>query len=446
MLEQRIIIIAPNSYEKEYADKLSRRLNASGYNALLWNEKDYNDRKQSITDYDKVIFFGKARKIEERARTKNVRIKFDRFGMRYGWAGNICTLYSSDSKLSWDDWADFVEYCKEMKRKYYDMLIPGKNKTQEIVNAATNAKNAGYRCQYCALLLEFFDCGGFRNFIRKANTENAAFVRITEQLPDLKDYDSVIASYVSWETLENRDGYKIQVTDNNNFYCFRIIDRQNNVIVWGKREYEKLGIMAFLALFEEKFINIDETVHTDKKPQIMYQTLDSLKPIEKVLEETDKALSDDSRTIVDSSIPEILVGAIPEVLAGFIGAGIGAAGSFVALYYMGVVGLSASGIASALAAAGAIIGGGMAAGIFVLGVPMAVLAVAAVQVVANIKKKELMYQKERLLQQAIEKQQAIIVRIKAECDMAKQRADYLNSLNEVLRRVINDLRADLEVK
>jgi len=52
-------------------------------------------------------------------------------------------------------------------------------------------------------------------------------------------------------TLENRDGYKTQETNNENYYCFRIIDGQNMVITWGARAYENLGIRAFIVLFEE---------------------------------------------------------------------------------------------------------------------------------------------------------------------------------------------------
>lgn len=158
------------------------------------------------------------------------------------------------------------------------------------------------------------------------------------------------------------------------------------------------------------------------------------------------AIKEKKRTIKDSQISSVLVGAIPEVLAGFMGGGVGAAGSFAALYFMGsVVGLSASGITSGLAALGALIGGGMAAGIFVLAVPITLLASVSVGVVMGLKSKELKQRKERLLQKAIEMQQAIIVQIKSEVDVQKQRADYLNSLNELLRRVIADLQGDLEV-
>lgn len=67
---------------------------------------------------------------------------------------------------------------------------------------------------------------------------------------------------------------------------------------------------------------------------------------------------------------------ITEGLASVLGSGTGALGSLGALYFGGkVVGLSAAGITSGLATAGALVGGGMAAGIAVLAAPIALLGI-----------------------------------------------------------------------
>lgn len=449
MSNQRIIIIAKDSYEKEYAEKLYNRIktNYCEYSVFLWDEATYKAEKMKISDSDKIIFFGKARKIDTHAENDNLRGKFNKFGMKYGWAGNICAIYASGSDVSWKSFlGSFREYCKEMNEKYSDVTIPKKDVLGEVFGDMTDDKRAGYRCQYSALLHEFLDGGGLNWFMAKANTENPAFKRIVDQLPNNSEYDKTAASLVLWETLETRNGYKIQTSDDMRFNCFRILDGINELVAWGDRSLEKLGIMAFLALFEEKIIEIVETQDVDKRHEVTYRSLDSLNPIEQVVQEAETALANKNRTIKNSSIPAILVGAIPEVLAGFMGGGIGAAGSFAALYFMGsVVGLSASGIVAGLAAVGGLIGGGMVAGIFVLAVPVAVLASVGVGVVMGLKSKELKQAKERLLQKAIEMQQAIIVQIKCEVDAQRQRADYLGSLNELLRRAIADLQADLGV-
>ena len=166
-----------------------------------------------------------------------------------------------------------------------------------------------------------------------------------------------------------------------------------------------------------------------------FKSLDALQPVVNVVNEAGMAVKDKSRTIANS--------AIPDVLAGALGAGIGGVASFAALYGLGVVGLSAAGITSGLAAAGAIVGGGMVAGVFVLAAPVAILAAGGVGVASAIKRKQLRQEKERLLKVAVEKHHAIVEALKNEVDVTKERADYLTSLNILLQQAIKDLRADL---
>ena len=117
--------------------------------------------------------------------------------------------------------------------------------------------------------------------------------------------------------------------------------------------------------------------YVKKKKEMRFQSVDALQQVVNVVNEAAQAVNDSSRTIKES--------AIPEVLAGALGAGIGGVGSFAALYGLGVVGLSAAGITSGLAAAGAVVGGGMVAGVFVLAAPVAVLAAGGVGLASHLK-------------------------------------------------------------
>ena len=121
--------------------------------------------------------------------------------------------------------------------------------------------------------------------------------------------------------------------------------------------------------------------YAKKKKDMVFQSVESLQHVVNVINEAADAVSDKSRTIRES--------AIPEVLAGALGAGIGGVGSFSALYGLGVVGLSAAGITTGLAAAGAIVGGGMVAGVFVLAAPVAILAAGGVGIASHFKHKQL---------------------------------------------------------
>lgn len=173
------------------------------------------------------------------------------------------------------------------------------------------------------------------------------------------------------------------------------------------------------------------------KKTIIYKNIESLQPIVNVINEAANAINDKTRTISES--------AIPEVLAGALGAGIGGVLSFTVLYGFGTVGLSAVGITTGLATAGGIIGGGMVAGIFVLATPIAGLAAAGVGLSTHFKNKQLKQEKERLYQEALRKHQAIIQSLKEETDADQKRLDYLESLNIILVKAIEDLRKDLNI-
>lgn len=172
-----------------------------------------------------------------------------------------------------------------------------------------------------------------------------------------------------------------------------------------------------------------------KKKDMVFKNVESLQQVINVINEAATASNDKRKTISESSIPEVLTGAL--------GASIGGVGSFVALYGLGTVGLSAVGITSGLAAAGSIVGGGMVAGVFVLAAPVAILATGGVGVASHLKNKQLRQEKERIYKEVLVKHQAIIKLLEEEKDATQERLDYLQSLNIMLQQAIKDLSKDL---
>ena len=177
--------------------------------------------------------------------------------------------------------------------------------------------------------------------------------------------------------------------------------------------------------------------YVKKKNEMIFRSVDSLQQVVNVVNEAAAALNDSKRTIRESPIKEVLAGAL--------GAGIGGVGSFAALYSLGVTGLSAAGITSGLAAAGTIVGGGMVSGIFVLAAPAVILAAGGVGVASHLKNKQLRQEKELLYKEALKKHQAIIKALKKEADASQERLDYLQSLNILLQKAVEDLQKDLGI-
>ena len=194
------------------------------------------------------------------------------------------------------------------------------------------------------------------------------------------------------------------------------------------------GASAVLAGANEQI----EKAKDAQKAKKNFTSLESLQPVVNVVNDAAMALDDKDRTIRES--------AIPEVVAGALGAGVGGVGSFMALYGLGTVGLSAAGITSGLATAGAVVGGGMVAGVFVLAAPVAIAAGTGVAVASRLKNKQLGQEKERLYKEALAKHQAIIKALKEESDASAERLEYLRSLNILLERAVNDLKSDLAIQ
>ena len=173
------------------------------------------------------------------------------------------------------------------------------------------------------------------------------------------------------------------------------------------------------------------------KKEKNFPSINSLKPIEKILEEASRALKDDSIVIKNSSIPELLTAALK--------AGAASTVSFASLCAAGINCSSLIGATPSLATIGGVAGGGMfmLTGIWTLAIPIACL-IGGYIIFDNIKKKELEQKKVRIYQEALRKQDAIIRKLKGELDASKERIDYLNSLIILLKKAVQDLGRDLE--
>ncbi len=167
-----------------------------------------------------------------------------------------------------------------------------------------------------------------------------------------------------------------------------------------------------------------------------FNTMDSLNQVQRTLNEAAKALDDPDRTIENSEMKEVL-GAVAGVTTGSIT-------SLAALYALGVTGFSAAGITSGLAAAGAVVGGGMVAGVGVLAAPVAILGIAGYGIAAKIKHKKLMQAKQEMYTAVLKKHNELIKALHNTNEQNKERIKYLSSLITLMEAAQKDLESDLE--
>ena len=182
--------------------------------------------------------------------------------------------------------------------------------------------------------------------------------------------------------------------------------------------------------------------YVTKKNEMKFQSITALKPVVAVVNDAALALNDKVRTLKDSPIQETLAGAL--------GAGAGAAGSFAALVALAGGPLTGGAILHALAVAGGgiagVLGTGAAVtGIFVLAAPVAVLAAGGVAITASVRRNHLKQEKERLYQEAVKKHNAIILELKKTSKKFKERIEYLSGINILLEKAVKDLATDLGV-
>ncbi|HEP1837068.1 TPA: ADP-ribosylglycohydrolase family protein [Streptococcus suis] len=176
-------------------------------------------------------------------------------------------------------------------------------------------------------------------------------------------------------------------------------------------------------------------IKKDVNKKMHFDSMESLEGVVHIVNEAGLSTLDPNRVMDDSPLKE--------VLAMGLGAGLGGAVSYGALYALGTAGLSAAGITSGLAAAGALIGGGMVAGFFVLAAPVAILAGGGLAIANILSQQHLQQEKKRLYKVALQKHQAIIEALKSENQENKERIDYLTSLNILLQKAIKELKEDL---
>jgi len=166
MNESKVIIVAGDGYEAEYAKKLHALISEKGINSVLWTESEYLSNRPKLGNKQRLIFFGLGKETKKQAAIIS-RWVFDKFACRIGWLNNICVITALDGALledglAWGDLEEFSRYCKSKTNKHPDIVVPSTNASGEVWNvfkgifSDTDNKSV-WRAQYSMLVYEFLD-------------------------------------------------------------------------------------------------------------------------------------------------------------------------------------------------------------------------------------------------------------------------------------------------
>lgn len=84
--------------------------------AVKLSEKAYNDTKNTITSDEYMIFIGSNK--TTKSIIKNMHIKYNKFGMIYGWLGKRAVLYLSSPINKQEVYEEFLNHASVHERKF----------------------------------------------------------------------------------------------------------------------------------------------------------------------------------------------------------------------------------------------------------------------------------------------------------------------------------------
>lgn len=112
----------------------------------VWLEKDYVANMATISSKEHILFIGE-NKVSKKE-TPSMSVKFDKFGMKYGWLGKRAMMMVSDSIKDKETYDQFIEFCQGYEQKIEAMSLERvckyeeKNETEKGVVALMKNKAA----------------------------------------------------------------------------------------------------------------------------------------------------------------------------------------------------------------------------------------------------------------------------------------------------------------
>lgn len=162
------LIIVCDDKTKEYANYLRQLVSVNddvdeqiigtkdgSVETAVWLEQQYLDTQATISSNDHVLFVGNNK--ASQGETKNMKIEFEKYGMKFGWLGKRGMMQVDDNLLNKEDYDSFIEFCTTYKQYFEklayqisedeketkeieDKLTINKQEKVEIIEEKTNSK------------------------------------------------------------------------------------------------------------------------------------------------------------------------------------------------------------------------------------------------------------------------------------------------------------------
>lgn len=84
--------------------------------AAIYSPKQYLDTLPKITSNTHILFIGTFKEAKEQI--KNVDLKFNKYGMHYGWLGKRAVMYIDDNILKKGEYEEFLLFGKSYQKKF----------------------------------------------------------------------------------------------------------------------------------------------------------------------------------------------------------------------------------------------------------------------------------------------------------------------------------------
>lgn len=108
---------------------------------VVWLDKDYNANSASLSSREHILFIGN-NKISK-SETSSMDIKFNMFGMKYGWLGKRAMMQVSDAVLTEDEYNDFIVFCGTYGKEFEKLMNSTSDKSKKKKTFSISVGTAG---------------------------------------------------------------------------------------------------------------------------------------------------------------------------------------------------------------------------------------------------------------------------------------------------------------